>query len=507
MMAGASSAATTLAKATVVKKNAKGAKAMKPSGVEWLGDIPEGWKVRRLKDAFSYGKGLSITKADLIPMGVPVISYGQIHSKDNSGTHLQDALLRHVPESYLETDSDCLLKENDFVFADTSEDLDGLGNCAFVDRNDRIFAGYHTIVFRPKINVYFRYLAYLFKTDVWRGQFRAKAFGIKVYSLSQRLLNGCSIVLPPLPEQRAIADYLDAKCGAIDAAIAEAKKGIEEYKAWKKSLIFEVVTGKKRVCVFNAEKQSSREAEKMKPSGIPWIGEIPEGWAMIKASKIFSVITDFVASGSFADLRDNVKYLDYPDYAQLIRTADVSGKAHELSAVYIGKESYDFLSGSNLYGGELLLPNIGASVGDVYIVPKLYERMSLAPNAIMVKNSPCDKFYFYFFSCDSGRLALEDIAESTAQPKFNKTDFRNLRLPTPPLPEQQAIADYLDEKCAAIDAMIAEKEALIADLEAYKKSLIYEVVTGKEPRAAALGTEPAASGTAQTASGTGQGVA
>ena len=87
----------------------------------------------------------------------------------------------------------------------------------------------------------------------------------------------------------------------------------------------------------------------MKPSGIPWIGTIPEGWAMVKASKIFSVITDFVASGSFADLRENVKYLDYPDYAQLIRTADVSGKSHELKPVYISKESYDFLSGSNLY--------------------------------------------------------------------------------------------------------------------------------------------------------------
>ena len=127
----------------------------------------------------------------------------------------------------------------------------------------------------------------------------------------------------------------------------------------------------------------------------------------------------------------------------------------------------------------MLLPNIGASVGDVYIVPRLYERMSLAPNAIMVKNSSCDKFYFYFFSCDSGRLALEDIAESTAQPKFNKTDFRNLRLPAPATEEQRAIADYLDEKCAAIDAMVTEKESLIADLEAYKKSLIYETVTGK----------------------------
>ena len=223
----------------------------KPSGVSWIGDVPEGWKVRRLKSIFEYRKGLSITKADLTQTGIPVISYGQIHSKENTGTHLQDSLLRFVPLKYLESDGNCLLKEDDFVFADTSEDLEGLGNCVYVDRQDKIFAGYHTIIFRPyghyRGEVKFRYLAYLFKTDVWRSQFRAKAFGIKVYSLSQRLLNDCCLILPPLPVQRAIAAYLDEKCAAIDKMVAEKEALIADLEAYKKSLIYEIVTGKREV--------------------------------------------------------------------------------------------------------------------------------------------------------------------------------------------------------------------------------------------------------------------
>ena len=461
-----------MTRGVLATKNTKSTKAMKPSGVAWLGDIPEGWEVLLAKAILRNITIKNHPEARVLSLYRELGVLPKDSRDDNHNVTSEDT----AQYKFVRIGNVVINKMKAWQGSIGVSAYDGI-----------VSPAYYVCEFKGDGQSE-GYIHYLLRNKRLAQEFERLSTGMRVgqWDLGIDDFLRVRMPLPPLPEQRAIADYLDEKCGAIDAAIAEAKKGIEEYKAWKKSLIFEAVTGKRRVGAFNAEK---REAEKIKPSGIPWIGAIPEGWAMIKASKIFSVITDFVASGSFADLRENVKYLDYPDYAQLIRTADVSGKSHELKAVYISKESYDFLSGSNLYGGELLLPNIGASVGDVYIVPKLYERMSLAPNAIMVKNSSCDKFYFYFFSCDSGRLALEDIAESTAQPKFNKTDFRNLRLPAPPTEEQQAIADYLDGKCAAIDAMVAEKEALIADLEAYKKSLIYEVVTGKkEPEAAASGT-------------------
>ena len=138
------------------------------------------------------------------------------------------------------------------------------------------------------------------------------------------------------------------------------------------------------------------------------------------------------------------------------------------------------MNSSNLFGGEIALPNIGASVGDVYIVPKLYKRMSLAPNAIMFKTTMCDKYYYYYFCSKIGKESIYNISQSTAQAKFNKTELREIRVPTPSLEEQQSIASYLDTKCAEIDDLIAIKQSKIEELKEYKKSIIYEYVTGKK---------------------------
>lgn len=218
-------------------------------------------------------------------------------------------------------------------------------------------------------------------------------------------------------------------------------------------------------------------AREMKNSGIEWIGEIPVEWKINKMLRICSTITDYVASGSFASLAENVQYLDEPDYAMLVRTMDVSGKGYTGKPVYINKHSYDFLSNSNLFGGEIMLPNIGASVGDVYIVPKLYEKMSLAPNSIMLRTTECDKYIYYYFLSDAGRLSLLDIAQSTAQPKFNKTDFRQIRVALPNKEQQNIIANFLDKKCAEIDAVIEKTKATIEEYKKLKQSVITEAIT------------------------------
>ena len=214
----------------------------------------------------------------------------------------------------------------------------------------------------------------------------------------------------------------------------------------------------------------------MKDSGVPWIGEIPKEWFMDKMNRICLVITDYVASGSFADLAANVTYLDSPNYAMLVRTADVSGKGYNLKPVFVSESSYNFLRNSNLFGGELLLPNIGG-VGDVYIVPKLYEHMTLAPNAIMVRTKLVDRYYYYYFSCEAGRRSILSISGSTAQQKFNKTDFRQIRACVPPLKEQQRIADFLDVKCSEIDSILEQTKASIEEYKALKKSVITDAVT------------------------------
>ena len=220
-----------------------------------------------------------------------------------------------------------------------------------------------------------------------------------------------------------------------------------------------------------------KKYDEYKDSGVAWIGEVPKHWEVKKMNYHCSTITDFVASGSFADLRKNVLYLDEPDYAMLIRTADLSSNDRKLPPVYISKCSYEFLSNSNLFGGEVVLPNIGASIGNVYMVPKLYKHMSLAPNAIMVKSYGNDRFLYYYFKSKPGVDSLMLIGMAAAQDKFNKTELRSLKVLVPPLGEQVAIATYLDTHCAKIDNLISIQQKRIALLQELKQSVITHAVT------------------------------
>ena len=163
-------------------------RAMKDSGVEWIGEIPQDWEVVTLKKCCELCKGLPITKADLIENGSPVISYGQIHSKINKWSRISEALIRYVDDSYKFSNPLAIAQEGNIIFADTSEDYEGIGNCIYVDLPQGIFAGYHTIIVKPFDFEHPKYLAFLFQTDCWRSQLRSIASGIKVFSVTQKML-------------------------------------------------------------------------------------------------------------------------------------------------------------------------------------------------------------------------------------------------------------------------------------------------------------------------------
>lgn len=173
---------------------------MKDGRVDWAKNIPKTWKVTKLKYLFDFGKGLNITKADLVPEGLPVVSYGQIHSKLNDKTSLSEELLRFVDNRYQVRYPQCRIKQGDFVFADTSEDYEGCGNCVYKRDNSKVFAGYHSIILKAKQNSDNRYLAYLFTTDLWRKQIRTAVSGVKVFSITQNILSRASVILPPEKE-------------------------------------------------------------------------------------------------------------------------------------------------------------------------------------------------------------------------------------------------------------------------------------------------------------------
>ena len=172
------------------------------------------------------------------------------------------------------------------------------------------------------------------------------------------------------------------------------------------------------------------------------IGLFPTHWSVSSVLNEAEVVTDYVANGSFASLKENVSYKSTVDYAILIRMVDFS-RGFKGDFVYVDEKSYKFLKKSKLLGGEIIISNVGEYAGTVFRVPTLKSPMTLGPNSIMVKFKEGNDFYYYFFKSPAGQDLIQSIRTGSAIPKFNKTDFRNLKIPVLPLQEKEGISEIL----------------------------------------------------------------
>lgn len=431
---------------------------MKDSGVDWIDKIPTEWKIERLKGLFSFGKGLPITKDNLIDNGVPVISYGQIHSKLTSGVEIQDHLLRFVGPEYRDSNPQSLVKKGDFIFADTSEDLEGCGNCVYVDRDMTLFAGYHTIIFNSKSDEDNKYLAYLFKTDAWRSQVRSKGSGVKLFSVSRKVLGDATVLVPSTCEQKRIVEYLDKQCACIDTVLMQVRHSIEDYKIMKKAVVTRAVT------------KGVRGERAMKDSEVEWLGIIPAEWNVYRIANLYDersesgleelpILTVSINTGvSDHEIADEDKDRVF------VRSEDRT----KYKRVYPGDLAYNMM---RAWQGAFGAVRVDGMVSPAYVVakPKInVELDSRYMEALLRTSEATEEMHRYSRGIVDFRLRLY------------WPEFKNIRICLPSIEEQIEIADYIDEKVAAIDDLIAKKEAFAAELENYKKSMIYEYVTGKK---------------------------
>ncbi len=208
--------------------------------------------------------------------------------------------------------------------------------------------------------------------------------------------------------------------------------------------------------------------------------ELPDGWAWSRLEPIASLITDYVANGSFASLKANVRTYKEKNYALFVRTVDFANNFKgDLS--YIDKESYDFLEKSKLYGGELMLSNIGASIGKVFKVPHLDTPMSLAPNAIILRffnDITCD-YFEYVFKSFVGQNYLQFLSGGAAMPKFNKTDLRAMIVPVPPIKEQERIVESVKNTFIGIDDLDISYSGLANTIQSVKSKILDLAIRGK----------------------------
>lgn len=189
--------------------------------------------------------------------------------------------------------------------------------------------------------------------------------------------------------------------------------------------------------------KKEKPLKEIKEDEIPYT--IPKNWRWVRLGDYCQKITDQVASGSFKSLRDNVPSLKTEDYAIMVKTADFSN-GFTKNLTYTTEHAYKFLENSNLFGGELILSNIG-SIGKVFIVPKLNHKMTLAPNTVMLKmtDERLIKYLYYFIQSPLGYKELMSISSGTAMLKLNKTDLKTLLIPVPPIEEQLKIVEKIEK--------------------------------------------------------------
>jgi len=190
-------------------------------------------------------------------------------------------------------------------------------------------------------------------------------------------------------------------------------------------------------------------------------GQIPSHWKISSIKEETELVTDYVANGSFASLKENVTYSSIPDYAVIIRLTDFNNQ-FKGPFVYVSKSAYEFLKKSKLNGGEIIISNVGAYTGTVFRTPKLSIPKTLGPNSIMVNFKGSNDFYEYWFKSKFGQFMIQGIISGSAQPKFNKTSFRSLSIPVPPLEEQKAIAEVLSSLDDKIELLQKQNETLEA---------------------------------------------
>lgn len=425
------------------------ARKMKDSGIEWIGEIPEGWRTINPKALFTQRK-------DKAQKGER-----QLTSSQQYGILYQDDYMELTGSKVVtvEKDFDILkhVEAGDFVISMRSFQ----GGLEYSTKSGAISSAYIMLV--PNLElVYPRFYKWLLKSSVYIDALQRTTNMVRD-GQAMRYSNFAQVRLftLPLDEQKSRADFLDLECSSIDKILSKTRSSIEEYKKLKQAVITQAVT------------KGVRGEREMKDSGVEWIGAIPKDWGRTKIKMIASFFngdrtsrypqpSDFVDSG-----------------VAFLTSRNIDSDEVDLSETkYITDDKYKSLSGAKIQIDDIIFCLRG-SVGKCAINRTLSCGTVASSLATIRPKDIYPEYLLYFLLSNIASTQTTIFMNGTCAANLSAESVGNYYITLPISAEQKEIANYLDAKCAEIDGLIAKKEQLVKELESYKKSLIYEVVTGK----------------------------
>ena len=416
---------------------------MRDSGIEWVGAIPQDWQLSKIGSLYTQ-RNEKVSDKDYQPLSVTM-----------QGILPQLATAAKTDDG----DNRKLVRAGDFAINSRS---DRRGSCGISPLDGSV--SLINIILTPRTAMHPGYYNWLFHTTLFADEFYKWGHGIvaDLWTTRWQEMKSITVPVPEYAEQERIAAFLDAECAEIDTVLEKTRASIEEYKKLKQAVITQAVT------------KGIRGDRPMKNSGIEWIGEIPKEFETLQLKFLCKLITD----GTHFSPSTVETGLPY------ITAGDVHGIGLDYnSAKRISEEDFNLLvnQGCQPLKGDVLLVKDGATTGRVGFVDSDVPCVILSSVAMLRPADNINGHYLMYLlaSYFLQNQILVSMAGS-AMPRITLTKLVKYIGLLSPLSEQQEIADYLDEKCAGIDALITKKQQYLTEIENYKKSLIYEYVTGKK---------------------------
>lgn len=422
---------------------------MKPSGIDWIGDIPESWKVRPLKYLAKCNQDV------LLETTAPDYSFRYV---DIGSVTYERGITGYQELRFEDSPSRARRKVSvgDTIISTVRTYLKAI---AIISDSENVIVSTGFAVYTPDEAIYPQYLYYFCKSEGFVQEIDKNSYGIAYPAINTDLLSRICIAYPCYEEQQAIADFLDKECAQIDSITADLEKQIALLQQYKKSLITETVT------------KGLDKSVPMKDSGTDWIPyEIPEQWELSKIKYIFN-------------LRDEKNYRPLEEVNLISLYTDLGVVQHCDLETTTGNKAYTADGYKKVYVDDVVVNIILCWMGAIGI--SQYEGVTSPAYDVYYaidKEVICPQYYHYLFKIEQFHGKCYSVGRGIMAMRWRtySSEFKNITVPVPPMQEQREIAEFLDKKCSIIDQIILQKEKQLKSIQQHKKSLIYEYVTGKK---------------------------